>query len=115
MGLAPFIGYLAAAIGTTAAGWAMVILLYRGRDGMGHAAEFDAAFVIKARRILIASLAMGACLLVVNWLLQDLLTIAKWRYAALAGLVASGAVSYFGVGQVIGAVSMPEIRALLRR
>lgn len=115
VGLAPFIGYLAAAIGTSAAGWAMVFLLYRGRAGMGHAAEFDAAFVIRARRILVASLAMGICLLVVNWLLQDILAMAKWRYAGLAGLVASGVVSYFGVGQAIGAVSMPEIRALLRR
>ncbi len=115
IGLAPVIGFLAAAIGTTAAGWAMVVLLYRGRGGMGHAAEFDSAFAIRARRILIASLAMGVFLLALEWLLQDALHMARWRYLALAGLVVGGAASYFGIGQAIGAVSLREIRGLLRR
>ncbi len=115
IGLAPVIGYLAAAIGTTAAAWAMVLLLWRGRRGMGHAAEFDAAFVVRARRILMASLAMGVCLIAASWLLSDPLTMAHWRYLALACLVTIGAVAYFGIGQAIGAVSLSEMRGLLRR
>ncbi|MGB5559091.1 MAG: lipid II flippase MurJ, partial [Paracoccaceae bacterium] len=115
LGLAPVIGYLAAAFGTTAAAWAMVYLLWRGRGGMGHAAGFDPDFVIKARRILMAALAMGFCLLALNWLLHDALAMARWRYLALAGMVAGGAVSYFGIGQAIGAVSLSELRQLLRR
>ncbi len=115
IGLAPFIGFMAAAIGTTAAGWAMVWLLWHGRRDMGHAAEFDAAFVIKARRLLMAALAMGFCLLAMNWLLADALNAARWRYLALAGLIGSGAVSYFAIGEAIGAISISEMRRLLRR
>ena len=112
IGLAPFVGFLAAAIGTTAASWAMVYLLWRGRRNMGAAAEFEAAFVIRARRILIASLAMGFCLLAANWLLADALHDARWRYLALVGLIATGAISYFAIGEAIGAVSMAELRRL---
>ena len=115
IGLAPFIGYLAAAFGTTAAAWAMVYLLWRGRRGMGHAAEFDAVFVVRARRILMASLAMGFCLFVSAWLLQDALAAAEWRYLALSVLILIGAISYFGIGQAIGALNLPEMRRMMRR
>ncbi len=115
VGLAPVIGYLAAAVGTTVAAWAMVFQLWHGRRHMGHAVEFDAEFVIRARRILMASLAMGVCLLGVSWLFADLLNSTHWRYGALALLVMAGVISYFAIGQAIGAVSLPELRRLMRR
>ena len=50
-----------------------------------------------------------------NWLLADALNAARWRYLALAGLIGSGAVSYFAIGEAIGAISLSEMRRLLRR
>ena len=93
----------------------MVYLLWRGRRGMGHAAEFDAVFVVRARRILMASLAMGFCLFVSAWLLQDALAAAEWRYLALSVLILIGAITYFGIGQAIGALNLPEMRRMMRR
>ena len=39
LGLAPFIGFVAAALGTTVAGWVMLFQLWRGTRRMGGAAE----------------------------------------------------------------------------
>ena len=39
LGLAPFIGFIAAALGTTVAGWVMLFQLWRGTRPMGDAAD----------------------------------------------------------------------------
>ncbi len=59
IGLAPLIGYIAAAIGTTLAGWAMVVLLCAGRGSMGDAARFDARFWRRLWRIVLAASRWG--------------------------------------------------------
>ena len=114
IGLAPIMGYLAAALGTTLAAWAMLWLLWRGTDGMGDAARLDARFHARLWRILVASAAMGAALGLAAWALAPLLD-GPARFAALAALIALGASVYGLVGQSIGAFRMAELRAAARR
>ncbi|MBJ3763363.1 murein biosynthesis integral membrane protein MurJ [Maribius pontilimi] len=114
IGLSPFIGFIAAAIGTTLAGWAMAILLIRSARGMGDTARVDDRFRHRMPRIIVASLLMGACLWIANLFLGPLFA-GPWKGLALAILVAVGAVSYFGIGNLIGAVSLRQIRQSLRR
>lgn len=115
VGLAPVIGYIAAALGATLAGWAMVWLLWRGTRDLGEAAEFDARFLRRVGRIVLASLAMGAVLLLAQFLLSEALGTPTWRYAALALLVGLGIASYGIVGHTIGAFRLAEIKGALRR
>jgi putative peptidoglycan lipid II flippase len=115
IGLAPFIGWIAAAIGTSVAGWVMLFQLWRGARAMGEAAEPDARLRRALPRIGLACLAMGAVLLLAaqgmaGWLETDYL-----RYAALAGLVALGLVSYAAAVLATGALRIADIRAALQR
>ncbi len=115
IGLAPFIGYLASAIGTTLAGWGMVFLLWRGSREMGETARFDQRFIRRSWRIGAASVGMGGVLLIVNYFLEPAFRIAGWRYPALVLLVGAGAISYFAISQLIGAFRISEIRGALKR
>jgi putative peptidoglycan lipid II flippase len=115
IGLAPFIGYLAAAIATSTAGWAMVFLLWRGARPMGDTARFDARLVQRAWRIAVASAAMGLVLLGVQYLLGSALNAPGWRYLALAALVGTGMIAYFAISQLNGAFRFSELRASMRR
>jgi putative peptidoglycan lipid II flippase len=115
IGLAPLIGFLAAAIGTTCAAWAMVVLLWRGSRRMGEAATLDARLTRRTLRIGAAALLMGAVIYGGQLLLADLLFGGRERYLALLALIGLGIVSYFGTGRLIGALSLGEIRAAVRR
>jgi putative peptidoglycan lipid II flippase len=115
IGLALAIGYLAAAIGTTVAGWAMVWLLWRGSRDMGDAAVPDAQLRRRLPRILAASLVMGVCLVAAAWALADALADPGWRYAALAALVGAGLAVYAVAGLVLGAFSPRDLRGLARK
>ncbi|MEY1554566.1 murein biosynthesis integral membrane protein MurJ [Yoonia sp. R2331] len=115
VGLSPVIGYIAAAVGTTLTGWAMVFLLWRGSRGMGQASQIDERFQKRIGRIIIASLIMGVILWGFAAVLSPYLAAATLRYAALALLVATGLLSYFAIGQAIGAFKLNEIRKALRR
>jgi putative peptidoglycan lipid II flippase len=115
IGLAPVIGWIAAAIGTTVAGWVMLFQLWRGARGMGDAAAPDPRLRRALPRIALACLAMGVVLWVAargmaGWLETDVL-----RYAALAGLVALGLASYAVAVLATGALRITDIRAALRR
>ena len=115
IGLAPFIGYLAAAVATSAAGWAMVWLLWRGARPMGDTARFDARFVRRSGRIAIAALGMGAVLYLAGYLLTPALNTPGWRYLALTALVLTGMASFFAISQLNGAFRLSELRASLKR
>ena len=115
IGLAPVAGFLAAAIGATVAGWAMVALLWRGSRGMGEAAAIDDRLKARLLRILVAALAMGALLLVAQMALQGAFDGGRVRYLALVALVLFGMVSYALIGRAVGALDPAEIRASLRR
>lgn len=115
IGLSPFIGFIAAALGTTLTGWAMMFMLWRGARNMGAAATFDDRFRLRLWRIIGASLGMGAVLWMVQGMLGPLFDEAGLRYVALLILVALGIVSYFAIGQIVGAFKLQEFRRALRR
>ena len=115
IGLSPVIGFIAAAVGTSLTGWAMVLLLTRGARNMGDAAKFDARFKTRLVRIILAAVAMGAILFGTAALLQPFFAMATVRYLALLVLVAIGIVSYFAIGQLIGAFRLSEFKRNLRR
>ena len=116
LGLAPVIGWIAPAIATTLAGWAMVALLAIGARKMGSVAQFDARFHSRIWRIIVASLLMGVILWFTSAiLLGPFLGMAGWRYLALLVLVSTGILSYFGLGQVLGAFRLSDFRGALRR
>ncbi|MEM1234459.1 MAG: murein biosynthesis integral membrane protein MurJ [Pseudomonadota bacterium] len=115
IGLAPFVGYIAAALGATLAGWAMTWLLWRGTRGMGQDATLDARFWRRLPRIAVASALMGAVLAAGSFALSDLLTQDGVRYAALAALIALGVTSYAVAAHLAGAFRLTDLKRHLRR
>ncbi len=115
IGLAPTIGYLAAAIGATLASWGMVLLLWLGSRKMGISARLDQRFKSRIWRIIIASILMGVALVAAQLVLNPMFVAGAWRYLALILLVLSGVISYFGTGQLIGAFNISDFRRSMRR
>ncbi|RKF13608.1 murein biosynthesis integral membrane protein MurJ [Roseovarius spongiae] len=115
IGLAPFIGWIAAAIATTLAGWAMVWLLLRGVRPLGDVARFDARFRRRAWRIAVASLLMGVVLWGGMVAIGPAFGLAGWRWLALVALVALGMVSYGLFGRMLGAFDRGALRQAFRR
>jgi len=115
MGLAPIIGFIAAALGTTLAAWAMVLQLWLGTRNMGEAARFDARFRRRIWRIIAASVLMGVILWGSAVLMTPLLGTPSVRYIALAILIGIGITAYFGIGHLLGAFKLSEFRRATRR
>ncbi len=115
VGLMPLIGWVAPAIAATLAGWAMFALLARGARGYGRAARFDARFHKRIWRIILASAGMGLTLYASNAALQPMLGQPWWRGIALLILICIGILSYFGIGQLIGAFRLSEFKNAMRR
>lgn len=116
IGLAFAIGFLGAAIGTTAAAWVMVWLLVRGTRPMGMVARFDERYRRRIGRIVVAAALMGVVLWLLGaLLLGPLLGTPGWRYPALVVLIGAGLGSYFWFGQLLGALDVTEFREVLRR
>ena len=115
VGLMPFVGWIAPAIAASLAGWAMFALLAVGARSYGLAARFDARFHKRIWRIIVASVAMGFVLWTVNAALQPMLGQPWWRGIALLILIGVGIVSYFGIGQLIGAFRLSEFKGTMRR
>ncbi|MFN4159044.1 MAG: murein biosynthesis integral membrane protein MurJ [Gemmobacter sp.] len=115
VGMMPLIGFMAAALATTVAGWVMVWQLWRGARGMGPEAAFDDRMRRRLPRIIAASLLMGAVLWGAALLLGPALGTPGWRYAALAALIAAGIVAYGAAGTALGAFRPADLRSALRR
>lgn len=115
IGMAPFIGYIAAAWGTTLAAWAMVLLLWRGSRDMGTAAHIDARLSRRLPRIALSAALMGTLLWAAAQLAGPLLDARATRIPALAVLVLLGATSYFGAGFATRAFHKSDFTGALRR
>ncbi len=115
VGLSQIIGFVAAAIGTTIAGWVMAWQLWRGVRGMGAAAEPDARLRRRLPRILAATAAMAAGLGLLAAALGPAWADPFWRGPALAGLVAAGMLLYAAAAQGFGAFTLADLRGALRR
>ena len=115
LGLAPFVGFIAAALGTTVAGWVMIVQLWAGTRRMGDAAEPDARLRRAAPRIALACVAMGIVLHFAARVLAAPLADGHLRYPALAVLVGFGFVAYGAAALGFGAIRPADLRAALRR
>ena len=115
IGLAPFIGWIAAAIATTLAGWMMVLLLLYGARRFGDTTRFDTRFKRRVWRMIIAAGLMGAVLAALMLLLGPMFGLPGWRWLALVALVGLGGASYFLLGSLTGAFDLRELRGALRR
>ncbi|EAR51431.1 putative virulence factor, MviN [Oceanicola granulosus HTCC2516] len=115
IGLAPLVGYAAAAMGTTLAAWSMVALLWWKSRRMGPAAAFDDRFRRRIWRTVAAALVMGLTLMVAFRLTAPVFDMTLIRYLALAGLVALGIAVYFAVGSLFGAFRLSEFTRAMRR
>ncbi len=115
VGLMPFLGFIAAALATTVAGWGMVLQLALGARAMGPAARFDSRMRQRLPRIVAAAAVMGAVLWGAVIVLNPFLGTDGIRAIALLVLVGIGIVSYFGTGFALGAFRMAEFKAALRR
>ena len=115
IGLALWLGYLAAALGTVVSAWVNLWLLWRGTRSMNGAATADARLRRTAPRILIASIAMGTMVYAAAYPLADALAAPGLRYIALTFVVALGAVSYAVIAWAIGAVSPGQLRTAFKR
>lgn len=114
IGLAPFFGFIAAALGTTIAGWTMTLQLWLGTRKMGEAARADDRLRSRAIRVIGASVVMGLYLWGAETVLSDALSTHGHRYWALALLVLSGMAVYFVAAYVLGAFRPSDFRAGLR-
>ena len=115
VGLSPFIGYLAAALGTTLAAWANLILLWRGSQKMDGAGTFDRRLVNAAPRMLLASGVMAAVAFGLAALLDGALTADTLRYGALGVVVLVSAVVYGLTVTGLGGVNVGELKRAFRR
>lgn len=115
IGLSPFIGFIAAALATTLAGWAMVWLLWSGSRRLGEAARLDRRSRARVPRIVISALVMGAVLWTANLALAPMFVAGGAEILALVLLIGIGMASYFGLGQLIGAFRLAEIARAFRR
>lgn len=114
VGLMPLIGFAAAALATTLAGWVMVLQLWLGSRQMGDEARLDARSRARLPRIMLAAALMGAALWGAASVLATALADPVWRYGALVGLILMGIVSYFGSGVAVGAFRLSDFRKLRR-
>lgn len=115
IGLAPVIGFIAAALGTTVAGWIMLLQLWWGTRGMGSAAAADDRLRRSVPRLVLACVVMAAALLVAKRLLDDALAHPALQYVALAFLVVLGAGIFALAAIGLGAIRPSDLRAALRR
>ncbi|MGB0960688.1 MAG: murein biosynthesis integral membrane protein MurJ [Halocynthiibacter sp.] len=115
IGLASSIGFLAAALGTTLAGWMMVALLWAGARKFGDVARIDARARTRIWRMCFASAAMGGALYLAQLALGPIFGLPGWRYLALFLLVSTGIVAYAIFGSLFRAFSLRELKSSFKR
>ncbi len=111
IGLAPFLGFIAAALGTTLAGWAMTAQLWWGTREMGDAARADDRLRSRLPRVVAASTVMGLFLWATETALADQLATHGHRYWALAVLVLAGMGVYGVAAYLFGAFRVSDFRS----
>jgi putative peptidoglycan lipid II flippase len=113
IGLSFIIGYLAAAVATSVAAWGMVFFLWRGKRGMGDDVSADERLKHRTPRIILASVGMGLLLFLAHKALGPVFDLS--RLLATVLLIAVGILGYFGIGQLIGAINLRDLKAAVKR
>ena len=111
-GLMPWLGFLAAALGTTIAAWIMVVQLWWGTRAMGDAARADDRLRRKTPLIVLSSALMAGALWAMMGWLDDA---GIGRVPGLAILVFGGAAVYFTLSFLTRAYRLSELKAAVRR
>lgn len=115
IGLSPWIGYVAAAIATTVAGWVMFFLLRHYSQGYGDAAKFDVRFRRRVPRIIMASMLMGWVLWGTYLLLEPVFELRLWRHLAFFTMLGVGLGAYIWFGQKIGAFKIKDFKRAVKK
>lgn len=114
VGLMSTLGFIAAAIGTTFAGWAMLALLWRGSRGMGEAARLEDITKKRLLRIVAAALLMGAVLWGADrYVLTGLMAGAPLFAVLLLCLIGLGSYAIFGLA--LRAFTLRDLKSIARR
>ena len=113
VGLMQYLGYLSAALGATASGWVMLVMLWIGTRKMGAAASPDSRFWSLLPRMLLAAAVMGVSVWGLSELAGEAFREPGLRYLALAGLVLSGLLTYGLMLLLLGAARVEELRTIL--
>jgi putative peptidoglycan lipid II flippase len=114
-GLMPWIGFSAAAWATSLSAWVMVAQLWWGARAMGPEAHFDARFLSRLWRIVLASVLMGAALWLTWGVLAPILEQRAYRIPSLILLIAAGLISYGVAALALGAAKREDLAALRRQ
>ena len=115
--LSRFIGHVGIALATSLAAWVNAILLAITLSRRSYF-SLDERLRHRLPRIIVSAVLMGALLLVCTWLLSANYSPGAGFLAAAWGLsllVAGGAVSYFAIAHLSGAMSLGELRSMLKR
>ena len=113
IGLAPWIGFIAAAWGTTLAGLANLVLLWRGVRRLDPTLKLDDRLAHRLPRIAAASVAMGVVVLIAGHFGQMILP--GLAPLILLLIVPLGAITYAVAGSRLGAFHVHELKAAMRR
>ena len=112
VGLAPVIGFSAAALGATLAGWVNLLLLWRAVRGLDPELHIDTRLSDRIPRVIAASAGMGVGLWVAQRGLSEVTTQPQ---IVTAVLVVFGVALYAALGVGLKAFRLEEVRAALRR
>ncbi|MDE2676259.1 MAG: murein biosynthesis integral membrane protein MurJ [Paracoccaceae bacterium] len=114
IGLATSLGFLASALGTTLAGWAMLGLLVFGTRKYEGAGTFDHQLRRNLSKIIIVSIIMGSTLILGNFVLDAWLYQPGIRYVGLAILVLGGLLVYGLAHLIMGTWDWNQLKGLIR-
>ena len=89
-----YVGFLAAAIGTSISSWVMIFLLWNGCKKMGDSSRIDARLKRNLPFIILSSILMGMVIYIVQYFLNNSLHTPNIRYLMLTILIFSGIISY---------------------
>ena len=112
VGLISTLGYLAAALGTTLAGWTMLFLLVWGTRKFSGAVRFDEQLRKALSKIIIAAILMGSGLILGDFLLDSWLYQPAIRYVGLALLIAGGLAIYGLAHLLLGTWEWNKLKVL---
>ena len=115
--LSQFFGHVGIAMATSIAAWTNALQLYFRLRVLGH---FDFDFRCRTRLplIVLSTLFMVGVLLSATWLLRSNFAEGSSFIVSIWGLafvVACGLASYFAIAQAIGALTLSELKAALKR
>lgn len=115
IGLAPVLGYLAAALGTTLAAWGNLAVLWWHARKLDGAGRLDNQAKRVLSRVAIAAVIMGGAVWLLSALVWPAFGQGTVRYVALAGIIVVGAVLYGAALLVLRAFTLSDLKSAMKR